>query len=82
MPGLAEQHQKMEQFTAPFTVMRLLTSLKMSYETAKKRTELYNKIVGEPPDMRKEAVVLIKDAMGKTGGPMCSSTTDWKATRR
>ena len=64
MPGLAEQYQKMEQFTAPFAVMRLLTPLKMSYEAAKKRAEPYTKIVGELPDMRREAVVLIKDAIG------------------
>jgi hypothetical protein len=36
----------------------------MSYEAAKKRAEPYNKIVGELPDMRREAVVLIKDATG------------------
>ena len=64
MPTLADQHQKMETFTAPFTVLRLLTPLKMSYEAAKKRAEPYTKIVGEQPDMRKEAIVLIKDAIG------------------
>lgn len=53
----------METFTAPFTVLRLLTPLKMSYEAAKKRAEPYNN-VGELPAMRKEAVVLIKDAIG------------------
>jgi hypothetical protein len=51
MPGLAAQHQKMEEFTAPFAVMRLLTPFKMSYEAAKKRAEPYNAIVGELPDM-------------------------------
>ena len=65
MPAVAEQHQKLEAFTAPFTVMRLLTPLRMSYEAAKKRAEPYTKIVGELPDMRKEAVVLIKDAIGQ-----------------
>jgi uncharacterized protein YecE (DUF72 family) len=36
MPSLAEQHQRMEErFTAPFTVLRLLTPLEMSYEAAK-----------------------------------------------
>jgi len=65
MPGLAEQHRKMEAFTAPFVVLRLLTPLRMSYEAAKKRAEPYTKIVGELPDMRKEAVVLIKDAIGQ-----------------
>jgi hypothetical protein len=40
MPSLREQHQQMEErFTAPFTVLRLLTSLKMSYEAATKRAE-------------------------------------------
>jgi uncharacterized protein YecE (DUF72 family) len=65
MPALAEQHQKLEAFTAPFAVLRLLTPLKMSYEAAKKRAEPYTKIVGELPDMRQEAVVLIKDAIGQ-----------------
>jgi hypothetical protein len=64
MPGLSDQHQKMETFTAPFTVLRLLTPLMMSYESAKKRAETYNKIVGELPDMRKEVVLLIKNAIG------------------
>src|SRR5262245_42409800 len=39
MPSLTEQHQKMETFTAPFTVLRLLTPLNLSYEAAKKRAE-------------------------------------------
>ncbi len=56
MPALAEQHQRMGTFTAPFTVLRLLTPLKMSYEAAKKRAEPYNKIVGELPEMRRDTV--------------------------
>ena len=64
MPPLAEQHHKMETFTAPFTVLRLLTPLKMSYEAANKRAEPYRKIVGELQDMRTETVVLTKDAIG------------------
>ncbi len=63
MPPLNEQHQRMEQFTAPFTVLRLLTPLKMSYEAAKKRAEPYNKIVGELPEMRRDTVDLVKKAM-------------------
>ena len=63
MPALAEQHEKHQTFTDPFTVLRLLTPLKMSYEAAKKRAEPYTKIAGELPDMRKEVVVLIKDAI-------------------
>jgi len=63
MPSLADQHQRMESFTAPFTVLRLLTPLNMSYEAAKKRAEPYNKIVGELPEMRKDTVELVKKAI-------------------
>ena len=62
MPPLAEQHQRMKTMTAPFTVIRLLTPLKMTYEAAKKRAEPYNKIVGELPEMRKDTVSLIQEA--------------------
>jgi hypothetical protein len=34
---VGEQHNRMESFTAPFTVLRLFTPLKISYEAAKKR---------------------------------------------
>ena len=65
MPPLLDQHQRMDTFTAPFTVLRLLTPLKMSYEAAKKRAEPYNKIVGELPEMRKETVSLVKQAVAE-----------------
>ncbi|MBM4126019.1 MAG: DUF72 domain-containing protein [Nitrospira sp.] len=63
MPPLAEQHRRMERFTAPFTVFRLLTPLNMAYETAKKRAAPYNKIVGELPEMRKDTVRLLQQAV-------------------
>jgi uncharacterized protein YecE (DUF72 family) len=63
MPSLAEQHQRMERFTAPFTVLRLLTPLKISYEAAKKRAEPYTKIVGELPVMRRDTVELVRKAI-------------------
>lgn len=62
MPPLAEQHERMEAFTAPFTVLRLLTPLKMTYEAAKKRAEPYDKIVGELPEMRQDAIRLIRQS--------------------
>jgi len=65
MPPLAEQHKRMESFTAPFTVLRLLIPLKISYEAAKKRAEPYNKIVGELPEMRRETVNLAKQAVAE-----------------
>ncbi len=63
MPTLADQHSRMGTFSAPFTVLRLLTPLKMSYEAAKKRAEPYNKIVGELPEMRRETVELVRKAV-------------------
>ncbi|HKP00079.1 MAG TPA: DUF72 domain-containing protein, partial [Nitrospiraceae bacterium] len=68
MPPLLEQHQRLGTFTAPFTVLRLLTPLNMSYEAAKKRAAPYTKIVGELPDMRRETVHLVKQAMAENRG--------------
>ena len=65
MPSLAEQHQRMERFTALFTVLRLLTPLKISYEAAKKRAEPYTKIVGELPEMRRDTVELVRKAIAE-----------------
>lgn len=65
MPSLAEQHQRMGAFTAPFTVLRLLTPLKMTYEAAKKRAEPYDKIIGELPEMRRDTVRLVQQATGE-----------------
>jgi uncharacterized protein YecE (DUF72 family) len=63
MPTLAEQHTRMHGFTAVFTVLRLLTPLKMSYEAAKKRAEPYTMIVEELPKMRRETVQLVRQAV-------------------
>lgn len=60
MSSLAEQHKRLKTFTAPFTVFRLLTPLKMSYEQAKKRAEPYNKIVAELPEMRRDTIDLVR----------------------
>ena len=63
MPPLAEQYQRMGGFTAPFTVLRLLTPLTMTYEAAKKQAEPYTKIVKELPEMRRDTVTLVKQAI-------------------
>lgn len=65
MPPLAEQQRRMEQFTAPFTIIRLLTPLRMTYEAAKKRAAPYNTIVGELPEMRKDTVSLVRQAVAE-----------------
>jgi len=65
MPPLAEQHTRMVSLTAPFTVLRLLTPLKMSYEAAKKRAEPYTKVVEELPQMRRETVQLVRQAVSE-----------------
>ena len=65
MPPFAEQHARMHGFPAVFTVLRLLTPLKMSYEAAKKRAEPYTKIVEELPQMRRETVQLVRQAVNE-----------------
>jgi proteasome assembly chaperone (PAC2) family protein len=55
----------MRGFTAVFTVLRLLTPWKMSYEAAKKRAEPYSKIVEELPQMRQETVQLVRQAVSE-----------------
>jgi len=65
MAPLAEQHRQMQGFTAVFTVLRLLTQLKMSYDAAKTRAEPYTKIVEELPEMRRETMVLVKKAVSE-----------------
>ena len=64
MPPLAEQHTRMQGFTAVFTVLRLLTPLRISYAAAKKWAEPYTKIVEELPQMRRDAVQLVRKAVG------------------
>ncbi|GKS60225.1 hypothetical protein YTPLAS18_37520 [Nitrospira sp.] len=65
MPRLVEQHVRMGGFTAPFTVLRLLTPLDLSYEAAKKRAEPYTAIVGELPEMRADTAALVRQAIGE-----------------
>jgi uncharacterized protein YecE (DUF72 family) len=63
MPSLIEQHRRMESLTAPFTLLRLLTPLRMSYEAAKKRAAPYNKLVEALPEMRQDTVQLVRKAL-------------------
>ncbi|MEO7859614.1 MAG: DUF72 domain-containing protein [Nitrospirales bacterium] len=65
MPSLTEQHTRMGNFTAPFTVLRLLTPLKISYEAAKRRAQPYTRIVEELPEMRRETVDLVRKAVAE-----------------
>ncbi|WP_447975615.1 DUF72 domain-containing protein [Nitrospira sp. Kam-Ns4a] len=65
MPPLVTQHQRIGSFTAPFTVLRLLTPLGMSYEQAKKRAEPYTRIVAELPEMRRDTVALVRQAVSE-----------------
>jgi hypothetical protein len=62
---LAEQHTRIQWFTAVFTVVRLLTPLKMSYDAAKKWAEPYTKLVEELPHMRRETVQLARQAVSE-----------------
>ena len=48
---------------AVFTVLRLLTPLGMSYAAAKQRAEPYTTIVEEFPQLRREAVQVVRQAV-------------------
>ena len=65
MPAPADQHKRMESFTAPFAMLRLLTRLKRSYEQAKKWAEPYTKIVEEIPAMRSDTEDVVRRAVGE-----------------
>ena len=63
MLPLSEQHQKLTgTFTAPFTVLRLLTPLGLAFEKAVERYAPYDRIVQPQPRMRQETIALIKQA--------------------
>lgn len=64
-PELAEQHERMGSFMAPFIVLRLLTPPKMFYEVATKRAEPCTKIVEELPHMRRDTVALARKAVSE-----------------
>ena len=68
-------------FTAPFTVLRLLTPLRMSSDAAKKRAEPYTKSVEELPEMRRDTVDLVKKAVGekRTGHVLVSNRSEGNA---
>jgi len=66
MPPIAEQHRKLSQeFTAPFVLFRLLTPLRIKYETAVRMAEPYNKINAPLPTMRVEAVTFVGQAVAE-----------------
>jgi hypothetical protein len=63
LPSLLEQHKAMEEtFTAPFTILRLLTPRDKKHHDAVKAYEPYDKIVKPLPDMRRETVALVRHA--------------------
>lgn len=81
-PSLRDQHQRMEErFTAPFTVLRSLTPLKMSYEVGKKTAEPYTKIVEELPEMRRDTLELVKKAIGekRRAYVLVNNRSEWNA---
>ncbi len=66
MPPLADQHRRLSQtFTAPFTVMRLLTPLGTKYEDAVKAAEPYNRLINPLPTMRAQTLDLIRQAVAE-----------------
>ena len=55
------------------SVLRLLTSLKISYQAARKQAEPYTKIVEELPQMRRETVQFVLQAV--------SEGREWRVTQ-
>jgi hypothetical protein len=55
----------MPGFTSVFTVLRLLTPLKLSYEAAKKRAEPYTRIVEVLSQMRQDTVHVARQAVSE-----------------
>jgi uncharacterized protein DUF72 len=65
-PPLLEQHEKLEEtFTAPFTVPRLLTPRDTKYHDAVKAYQPYDKIVKSLPEMRRDTVDMVQQAIVK-----------------
>src|SRR6185295_10842584 len=65
MPSLAEQHNRLGCFTAPFTVLHPLMPLKIPYEAARKRAAPYTQIVLALPEMRRDTVELVRQAVAE-----------------
>jgi hypothetical protein len=65
MPPLSRAAHSPGQFHSPLLRLRLLTPLKMSYEAPKKRAEPYTKIVEELPEMRRDTVELVRQALSE-----------------
>jgi uncharacterized protein YecE (DUF72 family) len=66
MPALSEQHARLDQrFTAPFTVLRLLTPLGMPYADAVKTAAPYQSLVRPMPTMRRDTIRIVRQAAGE-----------------
>lgn len=63
-PSLAAQYTRIHGFIAIFTVLRLLTSLKMSYETRRSGRAVYHDH-GRVTAERRETVQLVRQAVSK-----------------
>lgn len=66
MPALAAQHAALgRRFSAPFTLMRLLTPLGTAHADAVKRYAPYTKLVQPQPRMRADVLALIRQALAE-----------------
>jgi uncharacterized protein YecE (DUF72 family) len=66
MPTLGQQHEQLgSEFTAPFTLLRLLTPRDLTYAQAVKAYRPYSKIVRALPDMRRDAIRLVQESVSR-----------------
>lgn len=81
MPPLAEQRERLSRSGAPFTVLRLLTPLKMICKAAKQRAQTYDKIGGELPEMQRDTATPIRRATtdGRSGYVLVSNRAEGNA---
>jgi hypothetical protein len=66
MPPLWQQHEQLgRDFTAPFSVLRLLTPRDLTYAQAVKAYRPYTKIVRALPDMRRDAIRVVRESLSR-----------------
>jgi hypothetical protein len=71
MPPLAEQHAKMQGFTAVFTVLKLPHAVEDVLRGCQEASDPYTKIVEKLPQMRTETVQLVRQAVSSEGRRAC-----------
>jgi uncharacterized protein YecE (DUF72 family) len=66
MPPIWQQHEQLDGwFPAPFVLLRLLTPRDLTYAQAVKAYRPYSRIVRALPEMRRDAVLIVREALAR-----------------